>query len=62
MNTQTDAVTLTMLEQTVIERLNKEAAKELIDIEIIESLTKTLDIVSHHLNRRDDILFRASEM
>lgn len=62
MNTQTDTVTLTILEQTVIERLKKETEAPVIDTTVIESLTKMLDIVAHHLNRRDEDLFRASSM
>lgn len=61
MTTQTDAVTLTMLEQTVIDRLKKETEAPVIDTTVIEALTKMLDIVAHHLNRRDDDLFRASD-
>lgn len=62
MNTQTDTVTLTILEQTVIERLKKETEAPVIDTTVIEALTKTLDIVAYHANRRDDDLFRASSM
>ncbi|EPE60866.1 hypothetical protein L479_02754 [Exiguobacterium sp. S17] len=62
MITQTDAVTLTMLEQTVIDRLKKETEAPVIDTAVIDSLTKALDVVSHHLNRRDEDLFRASGM
>lgn len=62
MNTQTDTVTLTILEQTVIQRLKKETEAPVIDTSVIESLTKMLDIVAHHLNRRDEDLFRASGM
>jgi len=62
MNAQTEATTLDTLEQAVIERLHKEARAEIIDVPVIEALTKTLDIVAHHLKRRDDDLFRASSM
>jgi hypothetical protein len=51
-----------MLEQTVIDRLKKETEAPVIDTTVIESLTKMLDIVEHHLNRRDEDLFRASGM
>lgn len=49
MSTQTEAATLYKLEQTVIERLQKETCAEIIDVPVIEALTKTLDIVTHHL-------------
>ena len=62
MNTQTEATTLDTLEQAVIERLQKEARAEVIDVTVLESLTKTLDVVAYHLKRRDDDLFRASGM
>ncbi|MDA5559151.1 hypothetical protein PJK55_00275 [Exiguobacterium sp. MMG028] len=62
MNTQTETVTLEALEQTVIGRLQKETCADIIDVPVIEALTKTLDIVTHHLKRRDDDLFRASNM
>lgn len=62
MNAQTEATTLDTLEQTVIERLQKEARAEIIDVPVIEALAKTLDIVAYHANRRDDDLFRASNM
>lgn len=62
MTTQTEAITLDTLEQAVIERLQKEAGAEIIDVPVIEALTKTLDTVAHHLKRRDDDLFRASGM
>ncbi|AYP68468.1 hypothetical protein EalM137_00018 [Exiguobacterium phage vB_EalM-137] len=62
MTTQTEVTTLDMLEKAVIERLQKEARAEIIDVPVIEALTKTLDIVAHHLKRRDDDLFRASSM
>lgn len=61
MTTQTDSITLTMLEQTIMYRLKKETEAPVIDTAVIDSLTKTLDVVSHHLNRRDDDLFRASD-
>lgn len=62
MNTQTEATMLDRLEQAVIERLQKEVHAEIIDLPVIEALTKTLDVVAHHLKRRDDDLFRASSM
>lgn len=62
MTTQTEATTLDTLEQAVIQRLEKEVRAEVIDVTVIESLTKTLDVVAHHLKRRDDDLFRASGM
>lgn len=62
MTTQTEVITLGSLEQAVVERLEKEARAEIIDVPVIEALTKTLDIVAHHLKRRDDDLFRASSM
>lgn len=62
MSTQTEAATLDTLERAVIERLQIEARAEVIDVTVIESLTKTLDVVAHHLKRRDDDLFRASSM
>lgn len=62
MNAQTEATTLDTLEQAVIERLEKEARAEIIDVPVIEALTKTLDTVSYHQKRRDDDLFRASSM
>lgn len=62
MSTQTEAATLYTLEQTVIERLRKETCAEIIDVPVIEALTKTLDIVTHHLKRQEDDLFRASSM
>ena len=60
MTTRTDRITLAKLEQTVIERLKKETEAPVIDTAVIDSLTKALDVISHHLNRRDDDLFRAS--
>ena len=54
--------TLDTLEQSVIKRLEKEVRAEVIDVTVLESLTKTLDTVAHHLKRRDDDLFRASSM
>ncbi|WP_031422939.1 hypothetical protein [Exiguobacterium sp. NG55] len=62
MSTQTEVTTLDSLEQAVIERLQKEARAEIIDVAVIEALTKTLDTVAHHLKRQDDGLFRASGM
>ena len=62
MITQTEATTLDTLEKAVIERLEKEVRAEVIDVTVVESLTKTLDTVAHHLKRRDDDLFRASSM
>ncbi|KAB2862697.1 MAG: hypothetical protein F9K39_10070 [Exiguobacterium chiriqhucha] len=62
MTTQTEVITLDTLEQAVIERLQNEARAEIIDVPVIEALTKTLDTVAHHLKRRDDDLFRASSM
>ena len=62
MITQTEATTLDTLEKAVIERLEKEVRAEVIDVTVVESLTKTLDTVAHHLKRRDDDLFRASRM
>lgn len=62
MSTQTEVTTLDTLEHAVIERLQKETCAEIIDVTVIEALTKTLDIVAHHLKRRDDDLFRASSM
>ncbi|WP_214889783.1 hypothetical protein [Exiguobacterium sp. s142] len=62
MNAQTESTTLDTLEQAVIKRLEKEVRAEVIDVTVLESLTKTLDTVAHHLKRRDDDLFRASSM
>lgn len=62
MNTQTEFTTLDTLEQAVIKRLEKEVRAEVIDVTVLESLTKTLDTVAHHLKRRDDDLFRASSI
>lgn len=62
MNAQTEFTTLDTLEQAVIKRLEKEVRAEVIDVTVLESLTKTLDTVAHHLKRRDDDLFRASSM
>lgn len=62
MTTQTEVITLGSLELAVVERLEKEVRAEIIDVPVIEALTRTLDIVAHHLKRRDDDLFRASNM
>lgn len=62
MDADAETVTLDILEQSVIKRLEKEVGAEVIDVTVLESLTKTLDTVAHHLKRRDDDLFRASSM